>query len=406
MSCGTGCTDCPTCRGEVQPDAPIMHDVRFAMAMAQGPLYEDGFLGPLSIAQTIRDGVRRRGGGGEGDTTILRFVDGVAEASLRTSDRGAPRMGLWRTSPREQSQCMDADACGLGRAGLPLPRGGAPVGGAFSEGWTPEESPEDRKKRQEKIPKNTELIPHPPESRKGPPYDTSLIGKGECCVLDFIYPMNLSIFKQPVADPKAPPGVYLQGVHFEATATYDPKPPCYCECCLFEQYVKADIRFMMNGRELGRWGTGEWAEDCVWLFADEAMVGEDGALRPRPGADYHKEPPPRGEDGQLRKDVLVQCYGDLWPQNDKRSQYRDKGCGFSMCDEPSQGYAPGITPVGYIHFIGQIRDRCRPPRIVRRDEFWIEFAATLPYQVAVHLPNAAFAQEPPTERPADFSGCE
>src|SRR5687767_12128663 len=89
-TCQEGCTDCPACRGEAQPGSPAMHDMGFAMAMAQGASVGDRFWRGLSIAQTVRDGIRSRGAAIEGDRRVLDFLDGVA-TELTSSRQGTPR---------------------------------------------------------------------------------------------------------------------------------------------------------------------------------------------------------------------------------------------------------------------------------------------------------------------------
>lgn len=68
MACGTGCTDCPACRGEVSPDAQTVHDLAWGM-MQMDPAHPTW--SALYAAQVVSEGARSRGGGPD---PIAQFV--------------------------------------------------------------------------------------------------------------------------------------------------------------------------------------------------------------------------------------------------------------------------------------------------------------------------------------------
>jgi len=62
-----------------------MKDMAFAMAMAKGPMDEDEFLGPLRVAQTVRDAISRRGDFSQADRRIDEFLTGHANRGTPTA---------------------------------------------------------------------------------------------------------------------------------------------------------------------------------------------------------------------------------------------------------------------------------------------------------------------------------
>lgn len=90
-NCDSGCTSCPTYRGEVRPDSPAMHDMNFARAMQKGA-FADRRWGSRAVAQIVRDGIRRRGGKSADDQRMHEFVDGVRREAVAHEAAG-PSVG-------------------------------------------------------------------------------------------------------------------------------------------------------------------------------------------------------------------------------------------------------------------------------------------------------------------------
>lgn len=362
--CQDGCTSCPTCRGEVQPDSPAMHDMSFAMAMERRA-FADPVWGPRAVAQTVREGIRRRGGQSVDDRRMLEFVDGAGRV-LGALDADSP----W------------------GQPGFSF------------DGGEPPSRP---------------AKPKPPMSREWHPEDQWMptyipeeyldsVGYGKCCPdpIDFPTEEELAIVdtrERPMPQnkiPGRPLGVKIR-VTYSGVFKFNPKPapPCRCECCEFRQLIVHNILFLTNCAILvtkpqtDSPNAGEH-EDCAWVFM---LVNSDGTPHvnskgklttwDQPG---RKDEPP---DPLYTPAIVIggpQCKGHrhgiptgvkeptprppLWvPPLDHPPDSGYSGCEYKFTDRPSQ-----VIPATCSFFwdwlvILQVVDICRGSR-VRRESLY------------------------------------
>jgi hypothetical protein len=99
MACGTGCTDCPACRGEVPHDSPAMHDLAWGV-MTSLDSGATGYWASHAAMEIARRTIQGRGATLPGDREILAVID---QALQSVSARAAPGLPGWvhadETSP-------------------------------------------------------------------------------------------------------------------------------------------------------------------------------------------------------------------------------------------------------------------------------------------------------------------
>jgi hypothetical protein len=358
MSCGAGCADCPTCRGEVLPDSPVMKDMAFAMAMARGPMYEDKFLGPLSVSQTVRDGARRRGGLSAADQSVLTHLQSANE---RSGPSGPVLMaGIW----------------------LPPPHG--PI-------LPPSHGREDEANRQRALARQRSVTvetgtklrllvptlvheePREYRRRKRPRPGT------ECCVREFWFPQDVSAFFGPSSETDT---VVVGGFHFTVKAVFDSEKTqdrddsrtCDCSCCEYEQYVTHLVNDM-NAVDKTKPNHRDLIEDCVWWYReDEDAHGVVPLEKQEKASD--ELPPTRG-DGNPSSDVETLCYGDkpdlyAKPKGMKTSGGYVSECFYETCDEPRRPLDKRSERVFAWLFMGQIVDVCNNRAVLARDWLYLK----------------------------------
>ena len=378
-NCGSGCTDCPTCRGEVHPDSPVMQDMAFAMAIATGPQATDRFMGPMSVAQTVRDAVRARGGTREGDEHLKGFADAHARSMIAME--GAPSRLGFQTPWMDSGFSMD-ELGGGSPGGVLLDE--APGGILFDEkkedegtdklppygpGVGPVAPPTPPKMG--KLPN----LPPPPAGGAGGNKNAvikvkirtkKLEGNPRCCVKSFLYP------KEPIEQLQYDATEDLKNITFqwgfaaeaeymdgtfkkeevpgaaeeEAEATKVVK--CLCECCMFLQMKWNVIRWKFlgektPGRESREENDSNWTEDC------------------------------RKDKVDASKPV---CYGREPATSDSNEQITDGGCKYEMRDFPLVSGPIPAEVQAYWFYRGLIIDTCR--LAIRADKwFMYGFEATV-----------------------------
>lgn len=431
MACAPGCTDCPTCRGEVQPDAPVMKDIAFAMAMAGGLWMSDRLLGPLSVAQTVRDSGRLRGAPTLEDQAVQRFLDGLNKESVTGAGAqplpppqgaqaaheppwGTPglsglaadgRMGWGKFLARELRAPSATPAHPSPWRG---PYDGPPVlagvagrslSGDLPMPWDPED-PYTREQldrlnelpvltRRGKLKLRGPLSAELPKKRTPPPGSIDLAPR--CCVKRFDYPTFYCTTALSMRDGRTHLQVlfeseaeFEQGARSTTQGAADGTPPpitdgdtdagvvnCNCSCCAFRQFVNADLE--RPGRE--KMSTnGRFAEDCV--NTDEKDFRTERAV-PYDGPPSNPEHPVHcyGERGEKHDDSKYH-HGDRENPGESRT-----ACDYWMRDRPGFRVDP-LWPDGGLYkfkgtFLGRIVDTCHDERPVVSKAFAVDWSFNL-----------------------------
>lgn len=356
MGCGTGCTDCPTCREEVQPESPIMKDMAFAMAMGSGPMSADRFLGPLSIVQTVREGARQRGIDYDG----ARVMEFLAELATRVIAPVLPfRAGaLWDDGP----------------AGGPQGGGSGPI---FAD-WKPEGRGPGGHPNEEAQPESEDLdkwrLPSPSGSGEIIEFD------GRCCVEEFRFYARRSNPKFSKTGPTGKKGttkwkgssVPAVGLSFVWTATAkfieDPEAGCFCTCCEYRQYVLFNVLSVTRAGATEVEDPGAAREDCIFVVVEKDAEGKP-VIDPdtkKPKTKNERALPghtPLGTKGQDWWGPFCDGHRGKQGEDDPFSPgdtYPPEGAGCLMkqADEPTVAIPCGSTFTWQIGFMGIIHDAC------------------------------------------------
>lgn len=364
----SGCTDCPTCRGEVRPDATVMHDLAFGTAMATGPQATDPFFGPLRIAQTVRDGARSRGGRPGLERLVLVVGDDLS---------GGP-VALLVTAPQSVARRADAALHDLESRGGPsqslLPDGG---GGRGS-----------------------------PRRRRGG--ESGIGSPVRCCVTKFCYPQKVQIH----VDRDVPNRAYHLVITFDAKAVYrdhgasgattsdslvahllqeaekkapgstygpnkpgEPTPPpdlkapeklalkCSCPCCTFEQRI--ELKRISNtarvDKETGKQPSPfDLTSDCIWFKPPNSLKK------------FWNQPTSPGEEWELL------CPGRTGKselgQKEIKEKWSKSKCRYEFTDISSWAFRSIYLSIE-VAWEGRIWDRCRM-KIRRVKTFSVAFSIT------------------------------
>lgn len=404
-NCGSGCTDCPSCRGGLHPESPVMQDTAFAMAMARGPQGTDTFLGPLSIAQTVLEGSRRRGMSGSGDHEVVDFLGVLTERMILSqgappSWTASPFATLSGTSPHGPIQIPDGILLDEGPKAGPLPV--PPIVSPYAPGSGPATTPDDGYPFG-KIP---ELLPLLPTIFTEEYLDS--IGWPKCCPDPITFPEVFTATMEKKAGEMPWLGIrdtrphWLIEIHYSGTVTWNPSPPpCLCSCCEFRQIIQKTVFTLSNcSPEVPAAPPDEVTpgqEDCGWWFAHV----KDGTLRTNEHGDYAdkwlqygsctKPPKPWWEPSVLVQGPIK--YGSRLPVPtgvqppptpppgwSPPVPYSDPGyaaleCGYWMTDTPTVTVPIGCTFEWTFLVELQIYDRCRG-RVKRRADFGWSIAGT------------------------------
>ena len=361
-SCGSGCTDCPTCRGEVQPDAPAMHDLAFAMSIGRGPQSADRFLGTLSIAQTLREGIRRRGGTARGDAEVLRFVDGLTKELVVAL--GAPPQWDGQVGSHVLSVMPSRAAAAIAPPTTPTPgrRETPPEGERFGPGSKPEEN--------EYFFKN-------------------------CCVKKFEYPECYSKAQDPT--PLDKNSLARLGVLFKVHAQYvhDPERLCYCECCEFRQFASGEQEFEGFDAKKGKLTLVDLddgdtlPEDCLVMINGEP-VGPISMV-----INFLRDQKKRAPTTAEVKEAVAGLGGTIWcygrrEDPAKSETYSDPSdpadlktaCDYRMKDRVTVTLAPAALRKrkdwhSNLRFVGMIIDKCNGDAVRAWKEFTVRAGGTV-----------------------------
>lgn len=368
MGCTPSCTDCPTCRGEVQPDAPVMKDLAFAMAMQGGPK-ADRRWGPLAIAQTVREAILRRGEPTPADRQVLSFVERIA-----ASARGGPfpPKVLWDDSGPPAPAPVAVGGKSPATAQPQSPHDPA-VGESFPPGfWGPQQKREIELVRRALM--KTLVWDFPPfkrgrfyvddatgQLRRFPPVDDPENrtppqwpkegGRPICCVSRFLYPARL----------KRSEAGNVVGFSFSFGAVYEERGGCACHCCEFRQFYS----FSRVDKPATR-----HVEDVAWYDPK----GNDGKGKAVPARDEDGEPvPPPTENSRV--DYYPRSYdgdGNVYKRE------RDGRCIWWNEDTPQRSRSRFDT-VHRWEYLGLIFDACRDYLLVRMRFFTVRIAVSSVY---------------------------
>lgn len=333
---------CATCGGNIETTHPAYQSLSFALVSARARQPCSGSW----RASLIEDMVARAALPGDASTRAIRGFIGAASHRYQIQQRS------------DQFWAAIADTAALPDMHLCRDNGGA-VDDAPGE--LKRETREQRKERQDGLLegflerwKNAKKFP--PNRRGGSggggrprlPEDAA---KRKCCPEDLVYPE----FWYPFTAFDLATGRTKYAIHFEAEALYspDPVPPCYCECCAFEQYV--DFGYKIGNLRSG--GTN-LTQDCLWFD------------RRDPEKTIHNvvTDPPREEDTPY---VVVICPDEGTLVGDELHSHphmKHSLCKDEFCDEP------GLTTEAQnlnvlFEMWGVIVDTCRNRIPVRVDQF-------------------------------------
>lgn len=411
MACGAGCTDCPTCRGEVLSDSPVMKDIDFAMAMARGPMYEDKLLGPLNVAQMVRDSARMRYDGDSADDRAIHgFLDAlIHSAGTRPGERGVlfspePPRPRPPPPPARQPQKPPEDSS-VPPPAEPVPhfdprtpgpggaRGEEPPETARAGGKFPRIPPGGAQPR---IPGPSKAGAAPPAPAPRPgagtggagggagggpaagrpggsvpsptlPSPTGGSGKPRCCVRSFDMPKPLVT---------AMPRSRSVGVSFGLSAAFislqESGGECDCKCCEIRQWV---IRSEYTSKPIGHHGnTSEPPygprEDCMCGWLEGVPVMGEPKLENVRIARCDPAEPPRGTDWIL-------CAGEKGVEQPKgytvpgpRYVYSENGCSVLGTDDPHRPSIPPSEVDWKQSMVGFVWDVCYKVERSVRDVKW------------------------------------
>jgi hypothetical protein len=361
-----------------------MQDMDFAMSMVGGPQATDLFMGSLSVAQTVRDGIRQRGWGAD-DVRVQEFVDGLAARMV--IQQGAPPSWGFAFAPTPAADLQHGVAESMrhpdvGRAFVLPSRGGqvdltplvaiaangAGAGVVFNEEGKPVPPLTDAEKK--------ELL-----RLLGPGAQPTFIkvhkikeytggGQPECCVLTFDAPKEWAFQFKPMSSAKKKTTAARIGVSFNAEAEFSNAAPCWCPCCEYRQYAKlegeftqASVKKKLPPDDIRNAQKSEFVEDCRW---DDETKAEDDP--DRSGNVLYAKPP---------KGAKVKCAGvkegdERWlgkssyqtkkgmPNKDKSGRILEGECFFALEDHPNFTVdVPSTFKLRY-DYIGVIWNVCPP----------------------------------------------
>lgn len=341
MACGSGCTDCPNCRGDVLPDSPVMKDIRYAMDMYGDPTTWDPVTGPLSIADTLLDGVQRRGGPTPSDLTALRYLDAEVHPHLQSTPTSASATA---TAPARVAPSSASSSAVVQRAnvvnGILLDE--KPVPWLFDASDKPPAPPPPPNPPRTTAPvitgvhpawktfleEHSEYLP----SGYGQGGGTLSAGGPVCEVIEFKLPLAVRPLRMP-----------LFGFFFIASLIFKNKPPTHlCGCCVFRQLIRMVSR-----------GNKKFRHDV-----SEGSKGPYGGAR----GDDTKGPDTSKDDRE--KDAAH------WGSNGCRIWYDDK-------PGPPGPFYEGFEASMHYEFIGLVFDRCNNWALRAAKSMTLKRSATL-----------------------------
>jgi hypothetical protein len=389
MSCGSGCTDCPTCRGEVQPDSPVMKDMAFAMAMHRDPHSWDPVMSPHTVAQTVRDGVQRRGGAAPGDVEVLRTVQQAI------STLGSPTPWL---NP------------GHGHDGLRFSPQGGP-GPAPAPAPPPARVDPLSKKPPAVLDAPVELLESLDKWRPPPLPDAPTSGgsRGKCCP-EMKYPsrLDLPVYSDPVKAASDPEEFKKLGFEsIRVTRAFDwevefltpsRRPGCYCECCEFVHVIVRSVytlvrvadpenseRTEANAAKANppeKSNTTEPREDkCTFV------VIENGKWKKRHESRGWKPSDPNADENKGKTWDGPHCYGDRdspkgippgCPPDLVPPKSRPDPCHINANDNPGRGIPLGHEWTWLWMSVGIVYDTCLG-KVADAQFVWWSIKGTAPW---------------------------